>query len=1119
MSLTRRALARPLTTALIVALAIAILPASAGRSQAYSPAPTTVWINEIHYDNTGTDAGEAVEVAGPAGTDLTGWTVVLYNGSGGAAYDTDALSGTIVDQQNGFGTVTVTYPSNGLQNGAPDGIALVNGTTVVQFLSYEGSFAATGGPALGLTSTDIGVSQSGSGAVGNSLRLTGTGSTYEDFIWADEAVNTFGAPNAGQTFTGPDSAPTVASSVPANAATGIAVDSNISVTFSEAVNVTDPWFDITCTSSGVHSATVTGGPTTFTLDPTADFANSESCTVTVEADAVADQDANDPPNLMAADGQFTFGTVAADPCAGSYMTIPQIQGAGTSSPLQGTGRTTEGVVTALFPNLRGFTLLDTAGDADATTSDGIFVFRGPAYGTSTPAVGDSLRLTGRVTEFQNQTELDNLVQIISCGTATVPDPTPITLPETVNDDLERYEGMVVSIAQTLTAQQNFFQGRFGQVTLASGGRLDTPTDQFPAASAARVALADENQRRLIVLDDANSNQNPNPIPYIGEDDTLRAGDTTAGITGLLDEGAINSNTAIRDYRIQPTQPVIFTRVNERTAAPEAVGGWLQVASFNVLNYFNGDGLGGGFPTERGADTPLEFQRQRDKIIAAIVALDADVVGLMEIENDGSGPESAIADLVNGLNDATAPGTYALIADPATGVAKPDEPIKTALIYRPAVVTPIGASRSDTDPSFERYPVAQTFRLNANGEVATVLVNHFKSKGCADATGLDLDQGDGQSCYNATRVAEAGALLAFIDTLQTDTADEDVFVIGDLNSYAREDPILVLLDGGLVDLLAIHEDNAYSYVFDGQSGVLDHALATPSLVAEVTGADVWHINADEPSVIDYNTEFKPQDLYQADLYRASDHDPVLIGIDLGACAFQDDGTTRTLLGDCSTDTTVGVPDGWTLDGDGFSISAFDPVGDHFRGAVVANDGDAAHIRDLTVTAYQLADVCDDADDRLRGILLDGAAGSITGSRATDINQGQSGCQEGNGIEVRNAPFTTGGSDVAVSVTGNVVSGYQKTGIIANGSVAVTIRDNVVTGSGPISYIAQNGVQVGFGASGLVRGNTISGNSYSGPDVACGLLFYEADGVKQQANVMFANERDVCNFGRGGGNLKS
>jgi hypothetical protein len=748
----------------------------------------------------------------------------------------------------------------------------------------------------------------------------------------------------------------------------------------------------------------------------------------------------------------------------------------------------------------------------------VFVFRGSAFVTDTPERGDVLRVTGRVTEFQNQTEVDFLSEIVECGTAEVPDPVVVSLPETVNGELERYEGHLVTIDQTLTARQNFFQGRYGQVTLAVGGRLDTPTDQYPAGSAEAITLADENQRRLIVLDDGISpRQNPNPIPYIGEDDTLRAGDTIPGVTGLLDEGAINSNTAIRDYRIQPTESVTFTRVNDRPAEPEDVGGWLQVASFNVLNYFNGDGLGGGFPTERGANTALEFERQRAKIIAAIVALDADVVGLMEIENDGSGPTSAIADLVAGLNDATAPGTWDSIDDPTTGVAKPDEPIKTALIYRPGVVEPIGPSVSDTDPSFERYPVAQTFRLSDNGEVVTVLVNHFKSKGsCGDATDpADADQGDGQGCFNATRVAEAEALLAFIAELQADTGDDDVLVTGDLNAYAQEDPILTLLDGGLVDLLALHEDNAYTYVFDGQAGVLDHALATTSLVHQVTGADAWHINADEPSVIDYNTEFKPQDLYQPDLYRASDHDPVLVGIDLGRCAFEDDGTTRTLLGDCSTDETVLVPDGWTLDGDGHTISAFDRAGSPFLGAVVANEGDVAHVVDMGVTAHRWADVCHAGDDRLRGILLDGAAGSVLGSTVTGVNQGTSGCQEGNGIEVRNEPFDTSGPDVSVTIQGNEVTDYQKTGIAMNGSVVVSAVDNVVTGWGPTDVIAQNGIQIGFGAAGLVRGNTVSGNAYTGPDLACGLLFIDADGVKQQDNTFFRNERDLCNFGRGGG----
>ena len=173
---------------------------------ATAAAPTTVFINEIHYDNDSTDAGEAIEVAGPAGTNLSGWSLVLYNGNGGGVYDTDPLSGTIPDQSAGFGTVVVTYPVNGIQNGSPDGVALVDGATVVQFLSYEGTFTATDGPASGTTSTNIGVSESSSTPVGASLQLTGTGTVYEDFTWASPAANTFGSVNTGQTFgasTGP----------------------------------------------------------------------------------------------------------------------------------------------------------------------------------------------------------------------------------------------------------------------------------------------------------------------------------------------------------------------------------------------------------------------------------------------------------------------------------------------------------------------------------------------------------------------------------------------------------------------------------------------------------------------------------------------------------------------------------------------------------------------------------------------------------------------------------------------------------------------------------------------------------------------------------------------------
>jgi hypothetical protein len=235
-----------------------------------------------------------------------------------------------------------------------------------------------------------------------------------------------------------------------------------------------------------------------------------------------------------------------------------------------------------------------------------------------------------------------------------------------------------------------------------------------------------------------------------------------------------------------------------------------------------------------------------------------------------------------------------------------------------------------------------------------------------------------------------------------------------------------------------------------------------------------------------------------------------------CVFTSSGTTMALQGDCVTDHTILVPDGFTLDGNGYTITAVDPAGGHFLGAVVKNAGSTAHVLNLTVTTSGLADACDAGNDGLRGILFDGAAGSIINNQMLDINQGASGCQEGNGIEARNVPLDTSGPDVVVTITGNTVMNYQKTGILVNGSVAATVSDNTITGVGPINYIAQNGIQVSRGGTGELRDNTISGNDYTPQSyVSCGVLYYQADGVRASRNTMFDNERDLCNFGKGGG----
>src|SRR5687767_3763177 len=314
----------------LIAIAIAALLFSAVViQQLYFARPAhaaiSVFINEIHYDNTGTDAGEAIEVAGPAGTDLSGWSIVLYNGAGGAPYDTDALSGIIPNQQAGFGTVSLSYPSNGIQNGSPDGIALVNGSTVVQFLSYEGTFTAVGGPANGMTSVNIGVSENGSEPLGQSLRLTGTGQVYEDFTWNAPAAATFGAINTGQNFGAGDAAPTVLTTTPTTGALNVAVDTNITINFSESVNATSGAFVLECPSGTSRTFTQSASPSnSFTLNPDVNFPFNTTCVVTVVGNQISDLDVNDPPDNMLGLFVFNFTTGPAPPVVAENVIINEL---------------------------------------------------------------------------------------------------------------------------------------------------------------------------------------------------------------------------------------------------------------------------------------------------------------------------------------------------------------------------------------------------------------------------------------------------------------------------------------------------------------------------------------------------------------------------------------------------------------------------------------------------------------------------------------------------------------------------------------------------------------------------------------------------------------------------
>lgn len=673
--------------------------------------------------------------------------------------------------------------------------------------------------------------------------------------------------------------------------------------------------------SVVNGATLTGAPAGITLG-TLNAASADGGTATVSLDVAASTAAGTYPVQVG----FSNNELQSTSCTVSVRvdgitTIPQIQGSGATSPLVGQTVTTQGVVTKLTNN--GFFMQDATGDGDIATSDGIYVFT-----SSTPpsaaAVGNLVSVTATVTEYavgsgaeavaRPVTELTSpSVSLVSTGHSIAP--TSVFLPESTEGELERFEGMLVRIDVPMTASQNFFQGRYGQVTLGAGSRLVKPTNLYPAGSPDALALADENARRRLILDDGTSVQNPNPTPYFAADNTLRAGDTLpAGLTGVIDYGlATNLTDGISDYKIHPTQPVVFTRANARTAAPAAVGGNIRVGSFNVLNYFttlDASGSAGCYPSYtrsdcRGADSAEEFTRQRNKIIPAILGLNADVVGLMEIENNG---QTAVQNLVSGLNAVAGAGTWASIGLPSGGTGT--DAIRVAMIYKPARVSLVGGALSDTNSIHNRPPLAQTFAA-ANGEKFSVVVNHFKSKGsCPSGSGADADQGDGQGCWNDLRTQQAQALAGFIASNLV-PVDPDVVVVGDLNAYGKEDPILELTSLGFADQIARFDPlGGYSYVFDGEAGYLDHALASASLAAQVAGATHWRINADEPSVIDYNTEFKQPacatcgpDYYSATVYRSSDHDPVLLGLSLYK-ALQGTAGRDTLTGTAGDDRITG-----------------------------------------------------------------------------------------------------------------------------------------------------------------------------------------------------------------------
>ena len=615
-------------------------------------------------------------------------------------------------------------------------------------------------------------------------------------------------------------------------------------------------------------------------------------------------------SLMVAGAPAAHSITDANPCDDSYTPTFTIQGSGLQSPFDGYAVVTKGVVIADYegssPAVGGVFIQDSSGfdgDANTSTSDGLFVHRGPDSGVS---VGDLIVVSGTVSEVEGQTQVGGTVSVCSTGNP-LPPAVPFALPWSSESAPEQYEGMrVTNDTQHLYVTDTSSLQRFGQITVTSDPRLYEPTQVREPGEAASEYLASNNLNRLL-LDDGTNAEYTDPIVFgrggdpLSAANTLRATDSVLGLTGVLSQGGSGAAAA---YRVHPDSPPDFLATNPRPEAAPDKAGAFRAASISLGNYFNtfedcAAGVGGESTACLGASDETERGRQQAKLTAAMVGSQADVLALTELENDGYADGSAIQTLVTALNTATASGTYAFIdPDAARGTnALGVGPRKVGLIYKPAVLTPVGVTEvlSSTgwtaggdvgvnpSPPVHNMPVlAQTF-ASATGTFNVVAVHLVDRDGECDAP----DANDGQASCNTVRTKAMETLEAWT---HNQLGDPDTLVLGNLNAFSMEDPIEAMTKWGYVDLLqGGYLAPAYTYASGGQFGAVDHALASAGMAPQVAMTSAWHINADEPSALDYTTQNKSAgqqaSLYAPDEFRSSEHDPILVDFDPAGAVVQ------------------------------------------------------------------------------------------------------------------------------------------------------------------------------------------------------------------------------------------
>jgi 5'-nucleotidase len=684
------------------------------------------------------------------------------------------------------------------------------------------------------------------------------------------------------------------------------------------------------------------------LDPTAAGANSfegaagPAATATLSANRAADGEDSDDNSadftLAAPTPEFCGCVPAAAPFTGS---IAQIQGTGDTSPHLDATVTTTGVVTARYPagGFNGFFMQTdgTGGAVDATpgAADGIFVFLGAANAASAPALGAKVTVTGPASEFAGMTQISpaSPADVVPAGTATGVTAWSAAYP-TTNAAREAHEGELLAPTNTFTVTNTFATNTFAEIGLATGTTpLLQPTD-VAAPGPDADAVAADNAARGVVLDDGSSsnyttNASGTAAPWLNNAtagfNPVRVG---ARATFPAVTSASTSDGVILDFRnnvwkFQPQAQVtnngsgVATFVNTRTNQPRGVGGDLKLATFNVLNYFNttGEAWNATHPGDcsffndrqgnpitvndctsdngpRGAANDANLARQQIKIVRAINAMDADIVGLEEIENSvalGEDRDDALSALVAALNSDAGFERWKFAPSPAAAdlpdVADQDV-IRTAFIFNPDTVTRVGQSEVLSDsPAFAnaREPLAQAFKSEgaSDDEAFVVVANHFKSKSDSSPPQRGNDNEDvfdGQGAFNGDRTRQAEALVDFANDFATDHGTTRIFLAGDFNSYTFEDPMQVLYDAGFINI-PTDVPGETTYSFSGLSGSLDHILASPDAFADVTGADIWNINSGESIAFEYSRfNNNVTNFHQANVYRSSDHDPEIVGIE-------------------------------------------------------------------------------------------------------------------------------------------------------------------------------------------------------------------------------------------------